>query len=78
MKPISQKASLYLRKRLTGIPDSPIITITSLNKKSRGKRYQVEEGILVDNLLAEFSEKIEKVIEKHGEFIENGKKVYYK
>ncbi|MFA6832591.1 MAG: hypothetical protein WCR36_10055 [Bacteroidaceae bacterium] len=74
LKKISQQASLYIRKH------SPAthITTTSAEHMGRCKNYYVEETSETERLLKQFYENEERVLEKHGLFVENGKKVYYK
>jgi len=74
LKKISQQVSLYIRKH------SPTthITTTSAEHMGRCKNYYVEETSETERLLKQFYENEERVLEKHGLFVGNGKKVYYK
>lgn len=73
MKRISKAQKCFIEKH----SPAAFIGMSSREKKSKRKRYTVEETSEMAQLLERFDNEVERVIEKHGWFNEHGKRKHY-
>lgn len=73
MKKISKAQKFFIEKH----SPATFVGMSSREKKSKRKRYTVEETPETERLLERFDNEVERVVEKHGLFVEHGKRIRY-